>query len=126
MRQSNCIHSRRADGPRREVTGDDSLLETPSGWSSGRILRQTAMPGRAEALDRIRARGIELARPKARGAPGPKGGGQPTPHSASPARAGDYVWVVPDEPATHGSLVALCHLGRRGKTVVRLLISPPP
>ena len=44
------------------------------------------MPRRAEAPGRVRARGIELARPDARAVPGPKGGGHPTAHCASPAR----------------------------------------
>ena len=37
-------------------------------------------------------------------------------------RAGDYVRVDPDEPATHGSVVAVRGPGRGGDTVVRLLI----
>jgi len=37
-------------------------------------------------------------------------------------RAGDYVWVDPDEPAAHGSFVAERDPGRGGETVVRLLI----
>ncbi len=37
-------------------------------------------------------------------------------------RAGDYVWVDPDEPAVHGRLVAVRDPGRGGETVVRLLI----
>ena len=37
-------------------------------------------------------------------------------------RAGDYVWVDPDEPAAHGSVVAFRDPGRGGDTVVRLLI----
>ena len=37
-------------------------------------------------------------------------------------RAGDYVWVDPDEPAADGSLVAVRDPGRGGETVVRLLI----
>ena len=36
-------------------------------------------------------------------------------------RAGDYVWVDPDEPAAHWSVVAVCDPGRGGDTVVRLL-----
>ena len=37
-------------------------------------------------------------------------------------RAGDYVWVDPDEPAAHGSFVAVRDSGRGGDSVVRLLI----
>ena len=37
-------------------------------------------------------------------------------------RAGDYVWVDPDEPAAHGRLVAVRDPGRGGETVVRLLV----
>ena len=37
-------------------------------------------------------------------------------------RAGDYVWVDPDEPAVHGSFVAVRDPGRGGETVVRLLV----
>ena len=37
-------------------------------------------------------------------------------------RVGDYVWVDPDEPAVHGSLVAVRDPGRGGETVVRHLI----
>ena len=37
-------------------------------------------------------------------------------------RVGDYIWVDPDEPATHGRLVAVRDPGRSGETVVRLLI----
>ena len=37
-------------------------------------------------------------------------------------RAGDYVWVDPDEPAADGHLVAVRDPGRRGETVVRLLV----
>ena len=44
------------------------------------------MPRRAEAPARVRGRGIELARPDAQVTPGPKGGGHPTAHCASPAR----------------------------------------
>ena len=37
-------------------------------------------------------------------------------------RAGDYVWIDPDEPMSDGSLVAVRDPGRCGETVVRLLI----
>ena len=37
-------------------------------------------------------------------------------------RAGDYVWVDPDEPAAHGKFVAVRDPGRGGETVVRLLV----
>ena len=37
-------------------------------------------------------------------------------------RAGDYVWIDPDEPATDGSFVAVRDPARGGKTVVRLLV----
>ena len=37
-------------------------------------------------------------------------------------RAGDYVWIDPDEPAVDGSLVAVRDPGRGGETVVRLLV----
>ena len=37
-------------------------------------------------------------------------------------RVGDYVWVDPDEPAVHGSFVAVRDPGRGGETVVRLLV----
>ena len=37
-------------------------------------------------------------------------------------RAGDYVWVDPDEPAADGRLVAVRDPGRGGETVVRLLV----
>ena len=37
-------------------------------------------------------------------------------------RAGDYVWVDPDEPAADGSLVAVRDPDRGGETVVRLLV----
>ena len=66
-------------------------------------------------------------------APRTKRGGHPTLHSASPARASDYVRVDPDEPATDGCLVAVRDLARGRETVIRLLIErdgrrvlPPP
>ena len=37
-------------------------------------------------------------------------------------RAGDYVWIDPDEPAVDGRFVAVRDPGRGGETVVRLLI----
>ena len=37
-------------------------------------------------------------------------------------RAGDYIWVDPDEPAADGSFVAVRDPGRGGETVVRLLV----
>ena len=37
-------------------------------------------------------------------------------------RAGDYVWVDPDEPAADGRLVAVRDPERGGETVVRLLV----
>ena len=37
-------------------------------------------------------------------------------------RAGDNVWIDPDEPAADGRLVAVCGPGRGGETVVRLLV----
>ena len=37
-------------------------------------------------------------------------------------RAGDYVWVDPDEPAADGRLLAVRDPGRGGETVVRLLL----
>ena len=37
-------------------------------------------------------------------------------------RAGDYVWIDPDEPAGDGRLVAVRCPGRGGETVVRLLL----
>ena len=37
-------------------------------------------------------------------------------------RAGDYVWIDPDEPAADGRLVAVRDPGRGGETVVRLLV----
>ena len=37
-------------------------------------------------------------------------------------RAGDYVWVDPDEPAADGRLVAVRDPARGGETVVRLLV----
>ena len=37
-------------------------------------------------------------------------------------RAGDYVWVDPDEPAVDGSFVAVRDPGRGGETVIRLLV----
>ena len=37
-------------------------------------------------------------------------------------RAGDYVWIDPDEPAADGRLVAVCDPGRGGETVVRRLV----
>ena len=37
-------------------------------------------------------------------------------------RAGDYVWVDPDEPAVDGSFVAVRDPARGGETVVRLLV----
>ena len=41
---------------------------------------------------------------------------------ASRVRVGDYVWADPDEPAGHGSLIAVRDPGHGGETVVRLLI----
>ena len=38
-------------------------------------------------------------------------------------RAGDYVWIDPDEPAADGRLVAVRDPGRGGETVVRLLVA---
>ena len=37
-------------------------------------------------------------------------------------RAGDYIWIDPDEPATDGRLVAARDPERGGETVVRLLV----
>ena len=37
-------------------------------------------------------------------------------------RAGDYVWIDPDEPAADGRLVAVRDPDRGGETVVRLLV----
>ena len=37
-------------------------------------------------------------------------------------RAGDYVWIDPDEPATDGRLLEVRDPGRGGETVVRLLV----
>jgi len=37
-------------------------------------------------------------------------------------RAGDYVWVDPDEPAADGRFVAVRDPGRGGETVVRRLV----
>ena len=37
-------------------------------------------------------------------------------------RAGDYVWVDPDEPAVDGSFVAVRDPGHGGETVVRILV----
>ena len=37
-------------------------------------------------------------------------------------RAGDYVWIDPDEPAVDGRFVAVRDPGRGGETVVRLLV----
>ena len=37
-------------------------------------------------------------------------------------RAGDYVWIDPDEPAVDGSFVAVRDPERGGETVVRLLV----
>ena len=37
-------------------------------------------------------------------------------------RAGDYVWVDPDEPMVDGCLVAVRDPGRGGETVVRRLV----
>ena len=37
-------------------------------------------------------------------------------------RAGDYIWVDPDEPAVDGRFVAVRDPGRSGETVVRLLV----
>ena len=37
-------------------------------------------------------------------------------------RAGDYVWIDPDEPVADGCLVAVRDTGCGGETVVRLLI----
>ena len=37
-------------------------------------------------------------------------------------RAGDYVWIDPDEPAADGRFVAVHAPGRGGDTVVRLLV----
>ena len=37
-------------------------------------------------------------------------------------RAGDYVWIDPDEPAADGRLVAVRDPGRGGETVVRRLV----
>ena len=37
-------------------------------------------------------------------------------------RAGDYVWIDPDEPAADGRLVAVRDPARGGETVVRLLV----
>jgi len=37
-------------------------------------------------------------------------------------RAGDYVWIDPDEPAVDGSVVAVRDPGRGGETVVRRLV----
>ena len=37
-------------------------------------------------------------------------------------RAGDYVWIDPDEPAADGRLVAVRDPERGGETVVRLLV----
>jgi len=37
-------------------------------------------------------------------------------------RAGDYVWIDPDEPAADGRFVAVRDPGRGGETVVRLLV----
>ena len=37
-------------------------------------------------------------------------------------RAGDYIWIDPDEPAVDGRFVAVRDLGRGGETVVRLLV----
>ena len=39
-------------------------------------------------------------------------------------QAGDYVWVGPDVPAEHGSLVAVRDPARGGETVVRRLMEP--
>jgi len=55
-------------------------------------------------------------------APRTKRGGHPTLHSASPARASDYVRVDPDEPATDGCLVVVRDPARGRETVIRLLI----
>ena len=41
-------------------------------------------------------------------------------------RAGDYVWVDPDEPAADGRFVAVRDPGRGGETVVRLLVERFP
>ena len=37
-------------------------------------------------------------------------------------RAGDYVWIDPDEPMADGRFVAVRDPGRGGETVVRLLV----
>ena len=37
-------------------------------------------------------------------------------------RAGDYIWIDPDEPAADGRLVAVRDPARGGETVVRRLI----
>ena len=37
-------------------------------------------------------------------------------------RAGDYVWIDPDEPAVDGSFVAVRDPARGGETVVRVLV----
>ena len=37
-------------------------------------------------------------------------------------RAGDYIWIDPDEPAVDGRFVAVRDPGRGGETVVRLLV----
>ena len=37
-------------------------------------------------------------------------------------RAGDYIWVDPDEPAADGRFVAVRDPGRGGETIVRLLV----
>ena len=37
-------------------------------------------------------------------------------------RAGDYIWIDPDEPAVDGHFVAVRDPGRGGETVVRLLV----
>ena len=37
-------------------------------------------------------------------------------------RAGDYIWIDPDEPAADGRLVAVRDPARGGETVVRLLV----
>ena len=110
------------------------------------------MPRRAEAPGRVRARGIELARLDAQVTPGPKGGGHPTAHCASPARVPGAAAlsrtgnVRPRDvhrarrrrrhgPAraggrlrldrsrrARGRLVAVRDPGRGGETVVRLLV----
>ena len=80
---------------------------------------------------RVRAGGGRWPAPPGVGPPWPRACARATSPSdeavargelAPRVRAGDYVWIDPDEPAADGRLVAVRDPGRGGETVVRLLV----